>query len=119
MRLGIAKADPSGRITATLVAPGLHPFTVELAKLEKTNDRAPDWEVRLGLERCGALWKRKSRDGGLEFLSGPLESPVFPGGELDITWNPPREERQAAASAPASAPAGSAPVGTDDDEIPF
>jgi uncharacterized protein (DUF736 family) len=140
MRIGTAKQDPeTNRITATITAPGLVAFEVELFKIKEPQNRQPDWEIRYYGERCGALWKRTGRgENAVEFLSGPLESPIFPGGkieiavwkakepgrkgELDITWNPPRVDRQE--SAPAANSSGSTPsaaggAGEDDDDIPF
>lgn len=137
MRIGIAKADPqTGRISATIAAPGLTPFTLELHRVENPRDRSPDWELRHAGERCGALWKRKARESGVEFLSGPLESPVFPGGkieiavwkakdegrrgELDLTWNPPRgEERSGGGERSATQGAAPAAAAEDEDDIPF
>lgn len=140
MRIGTAKQNPeTGRIVATVAAPGIAPFSLELSKVAEPRDRGPAWEVYYGAEKCGALWKRTGRgDNAVEFLSGPLESPIFPGGkieiavwkakepgrkgELDITWNPPRVDRQE--SAPASNASGSTQgpgggAGEDDDDIPF
>lgn len=134
MRIAIGKKDPeTGRYVFPVFIPFLIPITLEMEKVEPSNnDRAPAMQLLCAGEKCGALWKRQAKGASSEsFLSGSIESPVFPGGRLDIavfyskdhagaldmTWRP-RETSgsQPADSRPTSNPA---PVAADDDDIPF
>lgn len=133
MRIGTAHYDEQTQsIHASIAAPGLVGFSIQLRKVSEPRDRGPAWEIYYEGQRCGALWKRTVRDTGLEFLSGPLESPAFPGGKIeisvwkakeadrkkewDITWSPAREEsRPATTTVPAPASGGDG----EEDEIPF
>ena len=69
---------------------------------------APRYHFLYGGERCGAMWRRTPKAGGESYLSGHIESPIFPGGKLevaafvakvggeglmDLVWTPPRAAR--------------------------
>ena len=87
MRIAIGKKDPAtGRYVFPVFIPFLTPITLEMEKVDNANnDRAPSMQLLCGGEKCGALWKRQAKGaGGESFLSGSIESPVFPGGRLDI-----------------------------------
>lgn len=79
-----------------------------MLKNESENPSAPRYQFFYGGEKCGAMWRRTPKGGGESYLSGHIESPVFPGGKLDVAafvakeggeglmdlvWNPPREAR--------------------------
>ena len=127
------KDDTTGKITFPVSIPFLAPATLVLEKLEKPKDTYPDYGVFCEGERCGALWKRVPRNGGDAFLSGPIESPVFPGGRLevavfvsreegrhgqmDMTWRP--DDRSQAPAQSGSPQGGGAAAADGDDDIPF
>jgi len=139
MRIGTGIKNDQGGLRFEVRIPFLAPCVIDLEKVENPGERAPHWHVLHKGERCGALWRRVPKNGGEAFLSGVIESPVFPGGELkvavfnsktpgvlkDMTWRPWEEE------APSSAPPRSRPVddaptaqaspprAEDDDDIPF
>lgn len=137
MRIAIGKKQASGSYLFQVAIPFLNAISIEISKVtEKSKDNAPDWNITHHGERCGALWRREPRGGGESFLSGQIESPVFPGdrldiaiflardetrkGEMDMVWSPSRD-RQASTSpqqSAASAPGSTAPP-ADDDDIPF
>lgn len=131
------KHATTGQYNFLVKLPFLAPVLIDMEKAESTNDRAPDFNLFFEGERCGALWTRTS-NGGESFLSGPIETPVVPGGRLEIaifksktdpgalemTWRPPLPGRASNAftepgSTTATAPAQSAPAGADDDHPPF
>jgi uncharacterized protein (DUF736 family) len=137
MRIAIGKKDPAtGRYVFPVFIPFLTPITLEMEKVDNAkNDRAPSMQLLCGGEKCGALWKRQAKGAsGESFLSGSIESPVFPGGRLDIaifhskdqgdcldmTWRP-RENtgEQRAESRPAASESTASTAGADDDDIPF
>lgn len=112
MRIGIV-GKKDGVFVGIIDIPFLGKLQVALEKVESQKDQAPayriHWDHATG-ESIGALWKRTPSGGGDAFLSGHLESPVFPGGkceiamfaakeperrgQLDVTWRP-RPERSA------------------------
>jgi uncharacterized protein (DUF736 family) len=127
------KHATTGHYSFQVKLPFLAPVIIDMEAVESANDRAPDFNLFFEGEKCGALWKRNSQ-GGESFLSGPIETPVIPGGRLEIaifksksdpgtlemTWRPPLPGRSGA-SEPGSttAPAQSAPATGDDDHPPF
>ena len=131
MRIAIGKKDPAtGRYVFPVLIPFLIPITLEMEKVESTNDRAPSMQILCGGEKCGALWKRQPKGAsGEAFLSGSVESPVFPGGrldsagfhskgaagQLDMTWRPQQERAQQSPSSSEHTPSSV----SDDDDIPF
>ena len=136
MRIGTGKKNhETGGLVFGIAIPFLSPLEIELSKSDTHGQNHPEWIARFEGERCGAFWKKTPKAGGDSFLSGHIESPVFPGGklevaifsakeserrgEMDMVWSPPRESRaDATTSAPSSASAASAPADEDDD-IPF
>ena len=129
MRIGKGKKIGEGHFRFTVVVPFLNVFELEMVKAENRGERSPSYQFLCNGERCGAMWTRTPKGGGDRFLSGVIETPVFPGGkievasfvskeeghEMDLAWSP---QRDAPAPAQGSAPQGSAPQGSDDD-IPF
>lgn len=108
MRIAIGKKSDTG-LRFEVDIPGLIPFEIDLEKSNLQSDRAPDWNAVYKGQRCGAFWKKIPKGGGEAFLSGHLESPIFPGGRLevaifvakesgsqkDMVWSPRREETRA------------------------
>ena len=122
MRIGIGKKSGDG-FTFEVRIPFLAPATLDLHLVEHPGERAPHWHILHGGERCGALWRRVPKGGGDAFLSGHIESPLFPGGKLeiaifaakegsgqkDMVWRPRESERPATESHPSPASDGDEP----------
>ena len=99
------KMDGSERIRFDVKILGMVTFAIEIEANPEPGDKRPDFLVYFGNERAGALWSRTPQAGGEKFLSGNIESPVFPGGVMDVavfkvkegdrvgqydlTWRPP------------------------------
>lgn len=113
MRIGTGKKNAAtGNLEFVVKIPFLGSEAVLLVRQEKKAESSPDYAIEIGGMRVGAVWRRTPRGGGEAFLSGPMESPVFPGGkieiaifaskdedrkgEMDVLWSPPREFRGAA-----------------------
>lgn len=139
MRIGKGRKNDSGGLTFDVIIPFLRPCTLILEKVENPGERSPHWHVIyegevLGKgERCGALWRRVPNGGGDAFLSGYIESPLFPSGKLeiavftskesssqkDMTWRPRGDNQDRAPEAkPPQKEVTGASV-SDDDDIPF
>lgn len=139
MRIGIGRKNPDDdRLHFAVTIPFLTPARIELAKVENPSGNQPGWNAYQGNERCGAFWVKTPKAGGDPFLSGHIESPVFPGGRLevaifsakevnrrgekDMVWSPPREREattQAATTSTASSGSSEPAAAGDDDDIPF
>jgi uncharacterized protein (DUF736 family) len=137
MRIAKGYKHDGGALRFDVRIPFLAPCEVLLTKVANPGERQPHWHVTHQGERCGALWRREPRNGGEAFLSGQIESPVFPGGKLeiavfnskepghlkDMTWRPADERRETTSPASDSGYASqSAPADRgeeDDDDIPF
>lgn len=137
MRIAIGKKSETGLLFEVEI-PGLNAFFITLVRSEQQSDRAPDWHALYEGQRCGAFWKKIPNGGGEAFLSGHLESPLFPGGRLevavftakesgsqkDMVWSPRREDRSAssdrtAASSTSTSATAAGPESGEDDDIPF
>ena len=128
MRIAIGRKNEQGHLSFGIVLPFGQPETVSLRHDPEATDPRPSWHAYVGEERIGAFWKKTSK-AGLDYLNGQLESPVFPGGrisvsnfkatqeerkgEMDMTWQVPRDQPKAAA------PNSSAAPGEAEDDIPF
>lgn len=108
MQIGTGKKnEETGVIRFDVRIPFLAPAALEVIPNPEHADKRPDFLVLYGGDRAGALWKRTPTNGGPPFLSGNVESPIFPGGrmevavfcvtegdragEYDMTWRPARE----------------------------
>lgn len=134
MRIGIGK-KVGDELLFEINIPFLAPCIVALQRVENPGERSPHWHVYHEGEKCGALWRRIPGGGGEAFLSGHIESPLFPGGKLeiavfaskesgsqkDMVWRPRMEsEKPRPESRPASSDStGSTPSPEYDDDIPF
>lgn len=133
MRIGIGTKHGEGMRFAVTI-PFLAPCTLDLWRVENPGERSPHWHITHDGERCGALWRRVPNGGGEAFLSGHIESPLFPGGKLEIAifaskevgsqkdmiWRVRTDQpgnTATPASQPQSSPSTSNP--SDDDDIPF
>ena len=108
MRIGIGTKIDEGKFAFTVAAPFLPSVKLEMVRNSNpTNEQAPRYHFLYGEERCGAMWRRTPKGGGESYLSGQLESPLFPGGRLevaafvskvggeglmDLVWSPPRKQ---------------------------
>lgn len=138
MRIAKGYKHDGGALRFDIRIPFLAPCEVLLTKVENPGERQPHWHVTHQGERCGALWRRVPKTGGEAFLSGQIESPVFPGGKLevavfnakepghlkDMTWRPVEDRRETASPASDSGSGGETSGsdhrgGDDDDDIPF
>lgn len=132
MRIGIGKKNNSGGFTFEISIPFLEPCSLDIAKVENPKDKQPHWYVYFQGERCGALWRRTPRAGGDDFLSGQIESPLFPGQELPIaifnsevpgqknmTWRPRGDSQDRAPEAKPAQKETVAAAVSEDDDIPF
>jgi uncharacterized protein (DUF736 family) len=139
MRIAIGRKNPDdGRLHFAVNIPFLAPALIELAKVENPIGNQPGWNAYHGNERCGAFWVKTPNAGGDPFLSGHIESPLFPGGRLevaifsakeenrrgekDMVWSPPRERAsttQASTSSTTSSGSTAPAAADDDDDIPF
>jgi uncharacterized protein (DUF736 family) len=135
MRIAIGKKSELG-LHFDVDIPGLAPFPLDLVRNDNAGQNQPAWHAQYRGDRCAAFWKKTSQQSGEEFLSGQLESPVFPGGRLDVaifsakdekgrkdmTWRyRPAEEKSAPAqkSATTTEQAPAERGAQDDDDIPF
>jgi uncharacterized protein (DUF736 family) len=136
MKIGIGIKNPTtGVIELNVIIPFAKAERISLQRNETKQGSQPDFLAFLGMERCGAMWKKTSTKGGQTFLSGNLESPVFPGGtidvalfaatdenrkgEYDLTWRPGQRTAQ---SDPFNGQSGGTHAGAaadDGDDIPF
>ena len=145
MRIAIGRKNPDdGRLRFAVNIPFLAPALISLAKVENPTGNQPGWNAYHGNERCGAFWVKTPNGGGDPFLSGHIESPLFPGGRLevaifsakeenrrgekDMVWSPARDRDRGATTSTSSTTStnsttssgSSAPAATgDDDDIPF
>ena len=108
MRIGIGTKTDVGKFAFTIAAPFLPAMQLTMERnTNASNEQAPRYHFFYGEERCGAMWRRTPNGGGESYLSGQLESPVFPGGRLevaafvakvggeglmDLVWSPPRKQ---------------------------
>ena len=112
MRIGLGTKVGEGRFDFTVAAPCLPAAQLSMVRNDSTVENAPRYHFVYGDERCGAMWRRTPKGGGESYLSGHLESPVFPGGKLevaafvsktdaalmDLVWSVPRGSSSAKAS---------------------
>jgi uncharacterized protein (DUF736 family) len=120
MRIGIGTKTDEGEFAFTVAAPFLPAMQLTMERnTNATNGQAPRYHFFYGEERCGAMWRRTPKGGGESYLSGQLESPVFPGGRLevaafvskvggeglmDLVWSPPRKQESARAEVDGDGP---------------
>ena len=105
MRIGLGTKVGEGRFDFTVAAPCLPAAQLSMVRNDSAVENAPRYHFLYGEERCGAMWRRTPKGGGESYLSGHIESPVFPGGKLevaafvakvggeglmDLVWSPPR-----------------------------
>lgn len=84
MRIGIGTKVGEGKFDFTVAAPCLPAAQLSMVRNESTAENAPRYHFLYGGEKCGAMWRRTPKGGGESYLSGQIESPVFPGGKLDV-----------------------------------
>jgi uncharacterized protein (DUF736 family) len=108
MRIGIGTKLEEGKFQFTVAAPFLPALQMAMERNDSEVAKAPRYHFLYGGERCGAMWRRTPNGGGESYLSGHIESPIFPGGKLevaafvakvggeglmDLVWTPPRPSR--------------------------
>ena len=108
MRIGIGTKLEDGKFQFAVAAPFLPALQVSMERNDSEVANAPRYHFLYGGERCGAMWRRTPKAGGESYLSGHIESPIFPGGKLevaafvakvggeglmDLVWTPPRAAR--------------------------
>lgn len=77
MNIGtFTKTEDGTALTGDL--PSLHLQGVSFERIAKTNDKAPDYRITIEGAELGAAWTKTSKDGKTTFLSGQIDSPVFP-----------------------------------------
>ena len=84
MRIGLGTKVGEGRFDFTVAAPCLPAAQLSMVRNDSTVENAPRYHFLYGEERCGAMWRRTPKAGGESYLSGHIESPVFPGGKLEV-----------------------------------
>jgi uncharacterized protein (DUF736 family) len=106
MRIGIGTKSEEGKFVFTVAAPFLPSAQLTMERNNSEVANAPRYHWFFGGERCGAMWRRTPKEGGESYLSGNIESPLFPGGKIDVAafvaktggeglmdlvWNVPRQ----------------------------
>jgi uncharacterized protein (DUF736 family) len=108
MRIGIGTKLEDGKFQFTVAAPFLPALQMAMERNDSEVAKAPRYHFLYGGERCGAMWRWTSKKDEKSYLSGHIESPIFPGGKLevaafvskdggeglmDLVWSPPRADR--------------------------
>ena len=108
MKIGIGTKIAEGKFQFNVAAPCLPALQLTMERFESSVEKAPRYRFFYGGENCGAMWWRTTKDGGVDYLQGHIESPVFPdgklqvaafsskenpGNEMDLVWSP-REDRR-------------------------
>jgi uncharacterized protein (DUF736 family) len=76
--IGAFTQDNAGNFNGSIKTLSLDVKQVTLRKVEKDNDKAPDYRIFSGATELGAAWKKTSRE-DRSYLSVKLDDPSFPG----------------------------------------
>jgi uncharacterized protein (DUF736 family) len=76
--IGTFHKGEDGNFTGAIKTLNLNVKTVQLRKVDKDNDKAPDFRIFAGQTEFGAAWKKTSKD-GRDYLSVKLDDPSFHG----------------------------------------
>jgi uncharacterized protein (DUF736 family) len=69
--------DDAGNYNGAIKTLTLNVKQATLRKIEKDNDKAPDFRIFSGQTEFGAAWKKTSRE-NRDYLSVKLDDPSFP-----------------------------------------
>jgi uncharacterized protein (DUF736 family) len=75
--IGVFHKDDAGNYSGAIKTLTLNVKAATLRKVEKDNDKAPDFRLFAGDTEFGAAWKKTSRD-DRNYLSVKLDDPSFP-----------------------------------------
>jgi uncharacterized protein (DUF736 family) len=75
--IGTFTQDDAGNFNGAIKTLTLNVKTATLRKVEKDNDKAPDFRIFAGATEFGAAWKKTSRE-NRDYLSVKLDDPSFP-----------------------------------------
>ena len=75
--IGTFHQDGDGSYTGSIKTLTLNVKTAVLRKVEKDNDKAPDFRIFSGQTEFGAAWKKTSRE-NRDYVSVKLDDPSFP-----------------------------------------
>ena len=75
--IGTFTKDDAGNYNGAIKTLTLNVKSATLRKVEKDNDKAPDFRIFSGQTEFGAAWKKTSRE-DRHYLSVKLDDPSFP-----------------------------------------
>ena len=75
--IGTFTKDDAGNYNGAIKTLTLNVKQATLRKVEKDNDKAPDFRIFAGQTEFGAAWKKTSRE-NRDYLSVKLDDPSFP-----------------------------------------
>lgn len=75
--IGTFSMDDAGNYNGAIKTLTLNVKSATLRKVEKDNDKAPDFRIFAGQTEFGAAWKKTSRE-HRDYLSVKLDDPSFP-----------------------------------------
>ena len=75
--IGAFTKDETGDYTGSIKTLTLNVKSAVLRKVEKGNDKGPDFRIFSGQTEFGAAWKKTSRE-NRDYLSVKLDDPSFP-----------------------------------------
>ena len=75
--IGTFHQDSDGNYTGSIKTLTLNVKSAQLRKVDKDNDKAPDFRIFSGATEFGAAWKKTSRE-NRDYVSVKLDDPSFP-----------------------------------------